>query len=190
MTDRLYRWITCSTLSSWRLYSWIRLTWMSSSAEDQMRHAVRFLEDNVGALISGSGSPVAPHVRCLVTHFLPCVSDRRPVNTSRHRVFSRGSEAGAEFAIASQRRGDAVDVVVELLEARGRGNRRTGPWISRSKCSAATPVTEGWPTMASQATPPVAPGPSSIGDMRRTRSVSPEPALANCAAEPRVDLIR
>ena len=77
------------------------------------------------------------------------------------------------LACATQRRGVTPLVLLLNLSGHRSTKSRNRPSFSSCECSAATPLTEKLPTIASQAMRTCRTSPSSMIDMRRWRSMSP-----------------
>ena len=141
----------CSTLRCWRLYSWMRLTWMSNSASGSTTDAGAFANANARAppcssmLDPRAIAPGRPRRQRALRG--PCSRDRSVSHPSPIvSVSSRASPGLAEHHEAARRH--TVGDVVEASPATARRSPRSTVSLRSSECSAATPLTAWLPTVA------------------------------------------
>ena len=166
----------CSTFRCWRLYSWMRLTWMSNSESGSTATPVRCLDERGQAAL----------VRELDLRASRCWKAASSANGSSWRSSSRSLiqpspivlgdqlRRGRDCSAARKRRG--VTPLVMLLNFSGHSSSKSREHglLAAARCAArATPLIAWLPTQARFAMRTYRAPLSSISDSRATRASSP-----------------
>ncbi len=170
---RLYRVTTWSTLRSWRLYSWMRLTWMSNSVSGSMTKPC-----------APARNAASRRLLAALTSRQACWNEGSSAKGSRPRRASRSvihaspmapviSSASAGLAWRRKRRWSMPLVLFENRP--GNSSAKSRKTCSRTirECSSETPLTAWLPTTARLAMRSRRSPSSWTSDTRRTFSSSP-----------------